>query len=148
MISVALFLVGIFVIYIAAVDESLFNIVLEMAGSERLGVTIAITIAAAVPMFFAVGMIRKSVSNKWFTIYQYEDMLNGKGFWVLAILLLITIALLHIGSIIFGFTGISDIDIKSGLTILGCMISSIYLVRYISKRNKKRNEKRHDTMTY
>ena len=144
MISVGLFIVGIFVTYIAVADESLFNVVLKIMGSDRLGVTVATTIAAAVPMFFAVGMIRKGVSKKWFTIYQYEDMLNGKGFWVLAIIVLIIIIFLHLGNIVFGLIGSSDIDIKSGLTIIGCIISSIYLGRYISKKNKKR----HDTMTY
>ena len=147
MISVALFVVGIFVIYIAAADETLFNMVLDITDTDRLGVTVATTVAAAVPMFFAVGMIRKAVSNKWFTIYQYEDMLNGKVFWVLAIIVLIIIALLHIGGIIFGLIGSLeiesaatiieslDIDIKSGATVIGCLISSIYLARYISKRD-------------
>lgn len=144
MISVGLFLVGIFVTYIAIFDESLFNIVLQAIGSDRLGVTISITVAAAVPMFFAVGMIRKGVSKKWFTIYQYESMLNWKGFWVLAIIFLIIIISLHLGNIIFGLIFSPDINIVSSLTIIGCIISSIYLIRYISKKDKKR----YDTMTY
>jgi len=139
MASVPLFIVGLFVIYIAAYDDALFNLVRSVMGTERLGITIATTVAAAVPIFFAVGMIRKSIGINWYTIYHYERMLEGKGFWFLAIIVLIIIALFHLSTVMSLL--IAGIEFyQEGFTILGCIISASYLAKYISKRNKKSYE--------
>jgi len=137
--SIPLFIVGLFVIYIAAYDDALFNLVRFAIGTDRLGITIATTVAAAVPIFFAVGMIRKSIGINWFTIYHYERMLEGKGFWSLAIIVLIIIAILHL--IIVIPLLIAGIEFyQEAFIVLGCIISAIYLATYSSKRNKKSYE--------
>jgi len=135
MASVPLFIVGLFVIYIAVYDDALFNIVRSFIGTERLGITIATTVAASIPIFFAVGMIRKSIGINWFTIYQYERMLEGNGFWSLAIIVLIIIAILHLLTVIpLLIAGIESY--QDAFTVIGCIISAIYLAKYNSKRNK------------
>jgi len=137
--SIPLFIVGLFVIYIAAYDDALFSLVRSATGTERLGVAIATTVAAALPMFFAVGMIRKSIGINWFTIYHYERMLEGKGFWALAIIGLLVIAILHLTIVIPLL--IAGVQVaQEGATVVGCIISVIILAIYISKRNKKSYE--------
>ncbi len=137
MASIPLFIVGLFVIYIAAYDDALFDLVRSVMGTDRLGITIATTVAAAVPIFFAVGMIRKSIGINWFTIYHYERMLDGKGFWSIAIIVLIIIALLHLSTMIPLL--LAGIDFyEEGVNAVGCIISAIYLGTYISKINKKK----------
>jgi len=138
--SIPLLIAGIFVIYIAALDDALFSLVRSIAGTDRVGITIATTVAAAVPMFFAVGMIRKSIGINWFTIYHYERMLDGKGFWVLAIIVLIIVAIIHSFFTVFPLL-IAGVEFYSeGITIVGCIISVICLAVYISKINKKSYE--------
>jgi len=135
MASLPLFIVGLFVIYIAAYDDALFDIVRSIIGTERIGITIATTVAAAVPIFFAVGMIRKSIGINWFTIYQYERMLEGNVFWSLAIIVLIIIAILHLATVVpLLIAGIESY--QEAITVIGCIISAIYLAKYNSKRNK------------
>lgn len=135
MASLPLFIVGLFVIYIAVYDDALFNIVRSVIGTERLGITIATTVAAAVPIFFAVGMIRKSIGINWFTIYQYERMLEGNVFWYLAIITLITIAILHLRTVIpLLIAGLEFY--QEAFTVIGCIISAICIAKYNSKRNK------------
>jgi len=137
--SIPLLIVGLFVFYIGARDDALFDLVRSVIGTERLGITIATTIAATVPVFFAVGMIRKSIGINWFTIYQYERMLEGNVFWSLAIIVLIIIAILHLLIVIpLFFAGIDYY--QEAFTVIGCIISAIYLAKYKSKRNKKSYE--------
>jgi len=137
--SIPLLIAGIFVIYIAALDDALFSLVRSIAGTDRVGITIATTVAAAVPMFFAVGMIRKSIGINWFTIYHYERMLDGKGFWVLAIIVLIIVAIIHLITVVPQL--IAGVEFYlGGITIVGCIISVICLAVYISKINKKSYE--------
>jgi len=138
-VSIPLLIAGLFVIYIAVFDGALFSLVMSTAGTDRVGITIATTVAAAVPMFFAVGMIRKSIGINWFTIYHYERMLDGKGFWIIAIILLLIIAGLHLITVVpLLIAGVEFY--MEGITIVGCIISAILLAVYISKINKKSSE--------
>jgi len=138
-VSIPLLIAGLFVIYIAALDDALFSLVRSAAGTDRLGIAIATTVAAAVPMFFAVGMIRKSIGINWFTIYHYERILDGKGFWVIAIIVLLLVAILHLVTVVPQL--IAGVEFYlGGITIVGCIISVICLAVYISKINKKSYE--------
>ena len=138
-VSIPLLIAGSFVIYIAVFDGALFSLVMSTAGTDRVGITIATTVAAAVPMFFAVGMIRKSIGINWFTIYHYERMLEGKVFWVIAIFVLFFVAILHLITVVPQL--IAGVEFYlGGITIVGCIISVICLAVYISKINKKSYE--------
>jgi len=57
---------GIFMVYIAAVDETLFNAVVGGNFQDKLVVSLATTVAAALPMFFAVGKAKRC---EWFVYY-------------------------------------------------------------------------------
>ena len=120
-------------IYLAAVDETLFNFILSKSVQNQLTVSLATTVAAALPMFFAVGMIRESISINWFTIYQYERMIERKAFWLIAIIVLIIVAILHLTNIIPVLIAGVDLNIQAIGTVAGCIISAIYLAIYTSK---------------
>jgi len=76
-----LFLCGVFLVYVAAADETLFNwIAVDM--TNRLIVTVATIISAALPMFFAVGAIKQSILYGRETLYYYEKMLKHWIFWL------------------------------------------------------------------
>jgi len=92
--DIPLFLGGIFLIYLAVVDETLFTAITMGDLKNRLLVTFATTLAAGVPMFFAVGLIKKSVLKGQETIYYYEELLKRKFFWISTIVLLAVITLL------------------------------------------------------
>jgi hypothetical protein len=81
--NIPLFLCGIFLVYIAAFDEALFNLV-AFDITNRLLVTLGTILAAALPMFFAVGTIKQSVLFGRETIYFYEKMLRNWAFWLTA----------------------------------------------------------------
>jgi hypothetical protein len=89
--NIPLLLGGIFMVYLAVFDETLFNFIFEFVVPDQFGVSLATVIAAALPMFFAAGFIKQSVLRSWQTIYYYEKFLMGDFFWVLAIILLNTI---------------------------------------------------------
>ena len=120
--SMPLFLCGIFLIYLAAIDDSLFNIILDNVEQSRITVAIATVIAAAIPMFFAVGFIKKSLFPNWQTIYQYEEFIEKNIFGVTTIILLFGIAAIKI---------IEDgIHVMSIPVIVICIAFSIYLIKY------------------
>lgn len=121
--NLPIFLGGLFLIYLAAADETLFNSILQSTVTERATVALATTVAASIPMFFAVGMIKKSILTRWDTIYYYEKLLDSKIFWIAIIVLMITIATLNIfarGPNYF-------------LTMAGCMGLIAYIVIYLTK---------------
>lgn len=122
---------GIFMVYIAAVDETLFNAVVGGNFQDKLVVSLATTVAAALPMFFAVGMIKQSVVSGLYTIYYYEKMLQGSIFWVLTIILLIAIIAIIL---VQGPVHLYNVPIVGG-----CSLLSVYLVIYVIKIHKKQN---------
>ena len=109
-------------VYLAVLDETLFNFVLDNVTQNQFTVSLATVIAAALPMFFAVGFIKRSVLRRWQTIYYYEKMLLGQSFWILTIILLGAITL-----IIIVEEGIHQLNAP---VVAGCILFSIYLVIY------------------
>ncbi len=114
-------------VYIAAMDETLFNFMLGNLIQGQVPIAtanaIATATAAAVPMFFAVGMIKQSMVSGLYTIYYYERMLEKQIFWILIILLLtlIIITILLIG--IYQFNVLTLVC--SGLLALYLLISKV-----------------------
>ena len=128
--DVPFFLGGIFLIYLAVLDETLFNFILHSFQQDKIIISIATTVAAGVPMFFAVGFIKKSVLRRWQTIYYYEKLLLHDFFWILTIILLGMIS-----SIIVIEEGVHQFNFP---ILLGCVLFSVYLFRtYLNSRKKK-----------
>ena len=124
--NIPLLLGGIFLIYLAAVDETLFTAITMGNLHNRILVTIATTLAAGIPMFFAVGLVKKSILVGQETIYYYEELLKRKPFWILTIVLLAIITLLVL------LQGRAA-TIQGIVAVLGSVSLSIYLVIYIRK---------------
>ena len=120
---------GIFMVYLAVLDETLFNFVLDNVTQNQFTVSLATVIAAAFPMFFAVGFIKRSILRRWQTIYYYEKMLLGQSFWILTIILLGAITL-----IIIVEEGIHQLNAP---VVAGCILFSIYLVIYSLNTRQK-----------
>jgi hypothetical protein len=127
--DVPLFIGGIFLMYIAVLDETLFNFILHSVHQDQITVTIATIIAAAIPMFFAVGFIKKTALRRWQTIYYYEKLILGNFFWVLTIILLNIISY-----IIVVEEGIHQFNIP---ILAGCVLFSIYLFIHSFKTKQK-----------
>ena len=127
--EVPLLIGGIFMVYLAVLDETLFNFVLDNVTQNQFTVSLATVIAAALPMFLAVGFIKRSVLRRWQTIYYYEKMLLGQSFWILTIILLGAITL-----IIIVEEGIHQLNAP---IVAGCILFSIYLVIYSLNTRQK-----------
>lgn len=130
--SVPLFLCGVFLIYIAAADETLFQFIAEDLTNglaNRVVVAVATVLAATIPMFFAVGAIKQSVLIGRETIYYYEKMLTSMAFWFVAGLVPIFIAIImgiqYVVYYNFRITSLPGI-----LTALGCILSGLYFFYY------------------
>lgn len=128
--NIPLFMGGLFMIYLAAADETLFNFILGNTTQNQLTVALATTVASALPMFFAVGMIKQSIVSGLYTIYYYEKMLQGVIFWIVTSILLIVIAAIIV------VQGIHQFNV---LIMLGCGVLSAYLIVYTVKIHKKQN---------
>ena len=116
-------------VYLAVLDETLFNFILDNTAQDQFAISLATTISAALPMFFAVGFIKQSVLRRWQTIYYYEKMLLGEIFWILTIILLNAITF-----IIVTEQGVHQFNVP---IVAGCVLFSIYLVIYSFKIRKK-----------
>ena len=127
--EVPLLIGGIFMVYLAVLDETLFNFVLDNVTQNQFTVSLATVIAAALPMFFAVGFIKRSILRRWQTIYYYEKMLLGQSFWILTIILLGAITL-----IIIVEEGIHQLNAP---VVAGCILFSIYLIIYSLNTRQK-----------
>ena len=127
--EVPLLIGGLFMVYLAVLDETLFNFVLDNVTQNQFTVSLATVIAAALPMFFAVGFIKRSILRRWQTIYYYEKMLLGEVFWILTVILLNIITF-----IILSEQGVHQFNAP---ILAGCVLFSIYLVIYSFKIRKK-----------
>ena len=127
--EVPLLIGGIFMVYLAVLDETLFNFVLDNVTQNQFTVSLATVIAAALPMFFAVGFIKRSILRRWQTIYYYEKMLLGEIFWILTVILLNVITF-----IIVSEQGVHQFNAP---ILAGCVLFSIYLVIYSFKTRQK-----------
>ena len=126
---IPLFIGGLFMVYLAVLDETLFNFVLDNVTQNQFTVSLATVIAAALPMFFAVGFIKRSILRRWQTIYYYEKMLLGEVFWILTVILLNIITF-----IILSEQGVHQFNAP---ILAGCVLFSIYLVIYSFKTRQK-----------
>ena len=120
---------GIFMVYLAVLDETLFNFVLDNVTQNQFTVSLATVIAAALPMFFAVGFIKRSILRRWQTIYYYEKMLLGEVFWILTVILLNIITF-----IILSEQGVHQFNAP---ILAGCVLFSTYLIIYSFKTRQK-----------
>ena len=127
--EVPLLIGGLFMVYLAVLDETLFNFVLDNVTQNQFTVSLATVIAAALPMFFAVGFIKRSVLRRWQTIYYYEKMLLGEVFWILTVILLNIITF-----IIVSEQGVHQFNAP---ILAGCVLFSIYLIIYSFKTRQK-----------
>ena len=127
--EVPLLIGGIFMVYLAVLDETLFNFVLDNVTQNQFTVSLATVIAAAFPMFFAVGFIKRSILRRWQTIYYYEKMLLGQSFWILTIILL--------GAITFIIIVEEGVHQLNAPVVAGCVLFSIYLVIYSLNTRQK-----------
>ena len=127
--DIPLFIGGLFMVYLAVLDETLFNFILDNTVQNQFTIALATTVAAALPMFFAVGFIKRTILRRWQTIYYYEKMLMGQSFWILTIILLGAIT-----SIIIVEEGIHQLNVP---IVTGCILFSIYLVIYSLNTRQK-----------
>ena len=127
--EVPLLIGGLFMVYLAVLDETLFNFVLDNVTQNQFTVSLATVIAAALPMFFAVGFIKRSILRRWQTIYYYEKMLLGEVFWILTVILLSIITF-----IIVSEQGVHQFNAP---ILAGCVLFSTYLVIYSFKDRQK-----------
>ena len=127
--EVPLLIGGIFMVYLAVLDETLFNFVLDNVTQNQFTVSLATVIAAALPMFFAVGFIKRSILRSWQTIYYYEKMLLGEVFWILTVILLNIITF-----IILSEQGVHQFNAP---ILAGCVLFSTYLIIYSFKTRQK-----------
>jgi len=127
--EVPLLIGGIFMVYLAVLDETLFHFVLDNVTQNQFTVPLATVIAAALPMFFAVGFIKRSILRRWQTIYYYEKMLLGEVFWILTVILLNIITF-----IIVSEQGVHQFNAP---ILAGCVLFSTYLVIYSFKTRQK-----------
>ena len=127
--EVPLLIGGIFMVYLAVLDETLFNFVLDNVTQNQFTVSLATVIAAALPMFFAVGFIKRSILRSWQTIYYYEKMLLGEVFWILTVILLNIITF-----IILSEQGVHQFNAP---VLAGCVLFSTYLVIHSFQTRQK-----------
>ena len=127
--NVPLFIGGLFMVYLAVLDETLFNFILDNTVQNQFTIALATTVAAAFPMFFAVGFIKRTILRRWQTIYYYEKMLMGQSFWILTIILL--------GAITFIIVIEEGVHQLNAPVVGGCILFSMYLIIYSLNTRQK-----------
>ena len=127
--NVPLFIGGLFMVYLAVLDETLFNFILDNTVQDQFTIALATTVAAAFPMFFAVGFIKRTILRRWQTIYYYEKMLMGQSFWILTIILL--------GAITFIIIVEEGVHQLNAPVVGGCILFSVYLIIYSLNTRQK-----------
>jgi len=65
-------------------------------------------------------------------------MLEGKGFWAVAIIVLIIIAILHLRYVIPTLAAGIEMNPQDMIAVVGCIVSAICLGIYVSRRNKQK----------
>lgn len=115
-------------VYLAAADQTLFNAVFRLTHPDRLIASLATAVAASIPMFFAIGLIKRGIFIRWETIYQYEKMLEGKIFWIMTAILLVAIS---------GLIALQGLMLPYGIFVMtGCLSLSVYVIIYRFKLKK------------
>jgi hypothetical protein len=121
----ALFLCGVLLIYIAAFDAALFQLV-AFDLTNRLLVTFGTIVAVGVPIFFGIGTIKQSILFRRQTIFFYEKMLGHWSFWMATGILCFLLTAVRVA--VLGTFSISD-DIVDVL----CVLAGTYIVYYSYK---------------
>ena len=128
MCSLPLLLGALFMIYLAAFDDTIFDYVLDYTVQNRITVAAATVAATAPLMFFAIGFLKQSVFRDWQAIYQYERLLEHSIFWVMSVVLLSVIMTLNIIE-----EGVHLLNIH---IFVGCVGFSAYLaIQNVIKKN-------------
>lgn len=127
--NLPLFLGGLFLVYLAILDESLFDFIVNNTVQNQFSIALATTLAAGLPMFFAVGFIKKTILHNWQTIYYYERFLLSEIYWILTVVVLNIITY-----IIVVEEGIHQINAP---ILAGCLMFSAYLVIKLYKIRKR-----------
>lgn len=117
-----LLLCGLFLIYVASFDETLFRL-FAFDITNRLVASFATILAASLPMLFAVGAIRYSILGNRETIYYYEKLLKTQVFWLCGGILCMSIGILAYTQFRFDF-------LSQMLMIVGGLLSGVYLTYY------------------
>lgn len=123
--NLPLFFGGLFLVYLGIVDQTLFYAILDKTSFDRFGVTLTTVVSAGIPIFFAVGLIKKGIFLRWETIHFYEKLIDSKILWILT-------------SIFLGI--LSYFIFKSGLTITnmvhisGSVLLIAYLILYMKRK--------------
>lgn len=117
-----LLLCGLFLIYVASFDETLFRL-FAFDVTNRIIVSLATILAASLPMFFAVGAIKHSVLISRETIYYYEKLLKTFVFWLCSGILCISIGVLAYTQFRFDF-------LSKTFVIVGGLLSGVYFIYY------------------
>lgn len=120
-----LLLGGVFMVYLAVADNTIFDYILNNIEQTRLTVAAATVAASAPLMFFATGFFKLALFHEWQTIYQYEMLLRRNIFHILVIVLLV-------GIVAMGT--IEGVHIFNIHIFAGCLGFSAYLITYIFKR--------------
>ena len=125
---------GFFLVYLAVLDDSLFNFIINNTPQNQFSVALATTIAAGLPMFFAVGFIKKTILRHWHTIHFYEKLVQREIYWILTVVLLSTVTY-----IIVTEEGIHQFNFP---IFYGCILFSVYLMIHSVTTNKKTKHKK------
>lgn len=118
--NMPLFLGGLFFVYLGAVDQTIFDSIVYSTNFDRFGITLATALSAGVPIFFAIGLIKKGIFLRWQTLDFYEKMLKGKIFSILIMGFLIYFSYLTFNNGIFLLANM--------LNITACTLLFIYLI--------------------
>jgi hypothetical protein len=127
---VLLFFCGLFLIYVASFDETLFRL-FAFDVTNRIIVSLATILAASLPMFFAVGAIKHSVLISRETIYYYEKFLKTWVFWLCSGILCVSIGVLAYTQFRFDF-------LSKTFVIVGGLLSGVYFIYYSSALMRRR----------
>lgn len=82
--DIILVICGVYQAYLAVFDPTVFDLITAGSLSSRLVVSLATVTAAGVPFFFALGALKEGLAPTLETVFFYEKMLRGAGFWIVS----------------------------------------------------------------
>ncbi len=118
--NIPLFLGGLFFIYLGAIDQTIFDSIVYLTNFDKFGITLATALSAGIPIFFAIGLIKKGIFIRWQTLDFYEKILRGKIFSIFVMAFLICFSYLTFTNGIFLLANM--------LKITACTLLFIYLL--------------------
>lgn len=118
--NIPLFLGGLFFIYLGAIDQTIFDSIVYSTNFDKFGITISTALSAGIPIFFAIGLIKKGVFIRWQTLDFYEKILRGKTFSIFVMAFLICFLYLTFTNGVFLLANMLKITV--------CTLLFIYLI--------------------